>query len=322
MPATPKSCYEWRVHPHTGVTYQVEVPSQQGVIQHHQQASLQRQDQQSPRHSQQQQDAYNSETMNNQVQQQFTQHFDEQNSSTLSKHERVAGIVSLLEGGVTKKQPQVIDHAKKCPTKWAKQTTMNNVNLPLYAWGAVSELEASISGRSGAMSEGKMVGKLRHLKNVLEVCCLNTTAAEFSSYGWVLARDYAVKVENEVEQKLATWEDMAVGVRTATVLAAQMENPRKVEPPPRRTGGAGGAWAAGGAGAGAGLGAATARTKENCTTYNKCTTVGKCEFEVQNPDKSCWRKHGCSWCKANKGQSWNDQALKCKNKETAAQAGN
>ena len=157
---------------------------------------------------------------------------------------------------------------------------------------------------------------------MLEVCCLNTTAAEFSSYGWVLARDYAVKVENEVEQKLATWEDMAVGVRTATVLAAQMENPRKVEPPPRRTGGAGGAWAAGGAGAGAGLGAATARTKENCTTYNKCTTVGKCEFEVQNPDKSCWRKHGCSWCKANKGQSWNDQALKCKNKETAAQAGN
>ena len=213
--------------------------------------------------------------------------------------------VSLLEEGVTKKLPQVIDHAKKCPAKWAKQATMNSINLPLYAWGAVSELEASVSGRTGVMTETTMLGKLRHLKNIMEVCCLNSTAADFSSYGWVLARDYAVKVENEVEQKLTTWDDMTVGVRTSTVLAAQMENPRKNEPfkktVDRETG---------------------KTTKENCPTYNKCATVGKCDFEVRNPDKACWRKHECSWCKANKGQSWSHQATKCKNKESAAQPSN
>ena len=65
---------------------------------------------------------------------------------------------------------------------------------------------------------------------------------------------------------------MTAGVRTATVLAAQMENPRKFEPPrktpPARVG-----------------------AKETCTTYNKCTTVGKCDYELQHPDKTCLKKH-------------------------------
>ena len=81
---------------------------------------------------------------------------------------------------------------------------MNNINLPLYAWGAVSEVESSLSGRTEAMPEGVLLGKLRHLKNVLEVCCLNSSSTDFTAYGWTLARDYAVKVENEVEQRLVT----------------------------------------------------------------------------------------------------------------------
>ena len=98
----------------------------------------------------------------------------------------------------------------------------------------------------------------------MEVCCLNSASTDFTSYGWVLARDYALKVENEVEQRLVTWDGMSVGVRTATVLAAQMENPRTVEPPkkPVKSG------------------------KDICTTFNKCTTAGKCEYEVQNPETS------------------------------------
>jgi hypothetical protein len=247
-----------------------------------------------------------SEMTQHQMQHSFTQYSEQKNSSSLSRQERVAGIVSLLEGGVTKKQPKVIEHAKKCPTKWAKQATMNNINLPLFAWAAVTEIEASLSGRSEAMSEGTMIGKMRHLKNVLEVCCLNSTAGEFSSYGWTLARDYAMKVENEVDQRLATWQDMSVGVRTATVLAAQMENPRKSEQqpqPPKKPPPARGA-------------------KETCTTYNKCTTEGKCEYEVQHPDRSCLKKHECSWCRANKGQSWRHQVWKCKCKESAGQGGN
>ena len=314
LPATPKPRLEWRIHPHTGVAYQVEIspqyypasqqvtaqptysaaahvspPSQQVPAYHTHTAGPA--SQQGERHTLSQ-----SEVLGNVSDQ---PHAD--NTSSLSKQERLAGIVSLLDGGVTRKQPQIIDHAKKCPTKWAKQATMSNVNLPLFAWGAVSELESSISGRSGTLSESSILGKLRHLKNVMEVCCLNSTSSDFTSYGWTLARDYAVKVENEVEQRLASWDDMAAGVRTATVIAAQMENPRRAEFPQKP-----------GTGSGTGKG-----MRDTCTTFNKCSTAGKCDYEVQHPDKKCQRRHECSWCRDNKGQSYNHQAWKCKNKEAA-----
>ena len=204
--------------------------------------------------------------------------------------------MSLLEGGTTKKQPRVLEYAKTCPTKWSKQATQNNINLPLYAWGAVAEIEASLSGRSEVMNDGVMLGKLRHLKNTLEVCCLNSTASEFTAYAWTLARDYATKVDNEVELRLATWQDMPAGVRTSTLVSAQMEHPR---PPPKfdpkkPTG--------------------VVEKKDNCTTYNNCTTDGKCDYEVAHPDKTCLRKHECSWCREHKKQSWRHQARRCKAK--------
>ena len=145
----------------------------------------------------------------------------------------------MLEGGTTRKQPKIIDFAKKCPARWSKQATMSNINLPLYAWGSVAEMESSLSGRSEAMQEGVMLGKLRHLQNILEVCCLSSSSTDFTGYGWTLARDYAAKVDNEVEQKLTSWQDMQAGVRTATLVSSQMEHPRPPPPPrePRKVGG-------------------------------------------------------------------------------------
>ena len=61
---------------------------------------------------------------------------------------------------------------------------------------------------------------------------MNSAATDFSSYGWVIARDYAMKVEDEVEQRFVAWQDMLPGVRTQTLVLSQMENPRL--PPPRK----------------------------------------------------------------------------------------
>ena len=228
-----------------------------------------------------------------------TQQYEPQNDGVgLSRREKVAGIVSLLEGGTTRKQNRVLDLAKKCPAKWSKQVTMSNINLPLFVWGSISELESSLSGRSEAMTEEMMLGRVRHLQNIMEVCCLNSTATDFTGYGWTLARDYASKVDNEIEQKLITWEEMHVGVRTATLLSAQMENPR---PPPKdmkKT-------------------TTIGDKKELCTTFNKCKTEGKCEYEVSHPDKTCQRKHECSYCRDKKGQSWKHQAWNCRSKAAA-----
>ena len=293
--------YKCRIHPHTGLPYQVQVtplpPSPAGMVhQSHFQPTPPFGHSQG-RHQNDSQQQLFSHGMER-SQQSFLQPCDKPDN-TLSRNERVAGIVSLLEGGTTKKVPKVLEFAKKCPSKWSKLATMNNINLPLYAWGAVAELESSMSGRSQAMSEGVVLGKLRHLKHALEICCQNSNATDFTGYGWTLARDYVSKVSEEVDQQLIGWQDLEPAVRTATLVSAQMENPRpppkhefKIPTNPRQP-----------------------DKKEPCTSYNKCTTEGKCDYEVAHPDKVCQKKHECSWCKVNKKQSWRHQAWKCKNKE-------
>ena len=310
-PPVPRYRSEWRIHPHTGVSYQIQVPVQSTA------ASSTSAQQPAPpepgrgfdHNSCHQSHPGPSPDVSTQSQQSFLNQSHQQlNNSTLSRQDRVAGIVSLLEGGggTTKKLPKVLEYAKTCPTKWSKQATSSNINLPLYAWGAVTEIEASLSGRSEALNDATMLGKIRHLKNTLEVCCLNSTATDFSSYSWTLARDYANKVDNEVEQKLATWQDMPAGVRTATLVSAQMENPRPLPKLPP---------------AHAQVKSAVSEKKELCTTYNSCSTEGKCDYEVAHPDKRCFRKHECSYCMKSKKQSWRHQAVMCKVKASAEAGG-
>ena len=217
---------------------------------------------------------------------------------------RLRGILPLSDGGATKKEIKVIDFAKKCPAKWAKVAKADNINLPLYSYGAVTELEAALSGRADPMPEGVLLSKLRHLKNTLEVCCLNSAATDFSSYGWVIARDYAMKVEDEVEQRFVAWQDMLPGVRTQTLVLSQMENPRL--PPPRKK-----------------FGEkeepnATGR-RERCSTFNTCTSEMKCDYEVRNSGKTCLKKHECSWCRTNLQQGFKHQVWKCLKKQAAGQ---
>ena len=325
--------YEWRIHPHTGVSYQVQVAlhspqpqqttgshsRQSAQFQYSGQAQQQSQVIQASRYAAAPRQATTQFVQPRQVQQPQVHHSSsshgnltlsggrqaadtsvfqhtahQEDNDSMSRQERVAGIVSLMEGGTTtRKHPKLIETVKKCPVRWSKQATMNNINLPLFAWGSVAELESSLSGRAEAMSEDMMLGKLRHLQNVLEVCCLSSAATDFTGYSWQLARDYAAKVENDIEQKLTSWPSMQAGVRTATLMAAQMENPRPsvLKDPKKSTFG---------------------ERKEICTTYNKCKTEGKCDYEVGHPGKTCQRKHECSSCREKKNQSWRHQAWNCK----------
>ena len=223
----------------------------------------------------------------------------------------MAGIVSLLEGGGgTKSVPKVLELAKKCPTKWSKQATLNSINLPLYAWGVLEEVEASLYGRTQPLQSEIILGKLRHLKNTLEICCQNSTPGEFCGFGWSLAKDYANKLTEEIDQGRSSWQTMKNEVKTSTLMSATMENPR---PPPKldplRT--------ALGTGTGGGRGRQDEK-KDLCTTYNKCATEYKCDFEVSNPGRTCFKKHECSWCRTKKNQSWKHQESRCKTKLAGA----
>ena len=149
VPPTPKPTLEWRIHPHTGVAYQVEILQQKSPVYQQQVHPSQGR----PSGQFQSQQPIITQPDVSQHQATVFQHCDTQpNITSLPQGDKVAGIVNLLDGGVTKNPPKILDHSKKCPTRWAKQATMSNINLPLYTWGAVSELESSISGRGGAMS--------------------------------------------------------------------------------------------------------------------------------------------------------------------------
>ena len=95
------------------------------------------------------------------------------------------------------------------------------MNLALYGYGALAELEAALLEKGEVNKE--VLGKVRHVKNTFEVCCVNSEAKDFVSYGWILARDYAWKVENKVEQGITNWQGMPVGVQTSDLVLAQCE---------------------------------------------------------------------------------------------------
>ena len=208
----------------------------------------------------------------------------------------------MEEGGVTNKQAKTLDYAKKCSAKWAKKVNSDSINLPLFTFGAISELESSVSGKSEPLSDGEFLAKLRHIKNFLEVCCLNSEPTDFKGYGWTIAKDYALKVEGEVDRKVTTWPEMADGVRTNQLVLAQMDFPRPI--PIQKKGGTGKE-----------SDSKPSNTKDRCRTYNICKTEDKCEYELSHPDKKCYLKHECNWCKTNLKMSFRHQEWACKNKK-------
>ena len=148
--------------------------------------------------------------------------------------DRIQGIVSFNDAGGAPKKSKLIDYAKKCPTKWAKDAKPANVNLALYGYAALAELESLLSCKSDHSTHEELLGRIRHVKNTFEVCCVNSDAKDFSAYGWVLAQDYAYKVENKVDQGITSWQSMSVGVQTADLVLAQCEYPRPQKADPKK----------------------------------------------------------------------------------------
>ena len=148
--------------------------------------------------------------------------------------------------------------------------------------------------------QADLLAKIRHTKNVFEVCCLNSKDSEFKGYGWVLARDYAAKVANKVEQGYTTWDAMPPGVQTAELVSAQCDYPRLARSYDRKE---------------ESDKDQETRKKKVCTTYNTCSVEYKCDYEVSNPDKECQRIHECSWCRKHLKKGFKHQESRCKKKE-------
>ena len=207
---SPQGQYTWHKDPRSGLMYQVPVPQHQGV--RHLPVSGPSVQQpwqvQQPQGYHQVTDTPVGHHLSGQAIQQQAQGSQQlqQLSRSYSENgnDRVKGITNLSEreGGV--KKPKLIDYVRKCPVKWAQQVKADTMNIPVYAWGAVTEIIESLSGRAEPLPEAELLGKLQHMQGVFEVCCINSTPVEYNSYGWTLARHYASKVQAKVDQDLVT----------------------------------------------------------------------------------------------------------------------
>ena len=299
---SPCGQYTWQRDPRTGLLYQTLVSQDQGVG--HQ--SLPGPSVQQPWQPQQLQgrhqvaDTPAGQHLSGHVSQQQVQG-QQQLSGSYSENiqERVKGITNLSEWEGGAKKPKLIDYVKRCPVKWAQQVKPDTMNIPVYAWGAVTEIIESLSGRTESLSEAELLGKLQHMQGVFEVCCINSTPVEYNSYGWTLARHYASKVQAKVDKGLLKWDTLQPGIQTADLVAAQMEYPK---PPEKK--------------------APTKKPedeKQMCHTYNTCNIEGKCDYEVSNPGRSCQRRHECSWCRKNLSKGYRHQVWKCIKKTESEQ---
>ena len=209
--------------------------------------------------------------------------------------EKMQGIVNLVDGEGVRKPSKLMDYVRKCPARWCRNVKKNNMNLPVFAYGAISELTASISGRADPLSAGVLLSKLCHLQNVFEICCINSTEADLTGYGWTLARDYALKVNERVDQQLLSWGQISHGIQTDILVSSQMEFPRPAKVDTKEKNPAN-------------------LDKPLCSTFNKCTVEGKCDWEVSNPGRACQRRHECSYCRKSKNQNRKHQESRCASK--------
>ena len=224
------------------------------------------------------------------TQQSLTDHISQ------SYQDRNQGMSIFNDQRATKK-PTFGDFLKRCPVRWARDTNTRNMNLCIFGYASLAELEYGVMTCPDQITNGELLAKIGHLKSVFEVCCLNSKDSEFKGYGWVLARDYAAKVSNKMEQGFTTWEGLPSGVQTAELVSAKCDYPRPPQKSDKEKDKE-----------------TETRKKKLCTTYNTCSTEYKCEYEVANPEKECQRLHECSWCRKNLKQGFKHQENRCKKK--------
>ena len=132
---------------------------------------------------------------------------------------------NLIENDGTQKLVRDVKIAKNLPRNRVETISSEKFNLPLFAFEVMTEMEAATSDGSGPLSDAAILGKIRHLKNVLEVCCLNFSDVKYKGHRWTLAKAYAVKDEDEIEQKLLEWDDTPAGVMNRSLASAQEDYP-------------------------------------------------------------------------------------------------
>ena len=229
---------------------------------------------------------------------------------SLGRKDRVPGIIPLetREGKPDDKKPSIIDWVRNCPVNYAEKVKFDDVNLPLWVWGYVSELLASRTGLSPDLPPGELEARLQHLLCVLQVALVHSEKTEFMSKGWSIAGVYAKRVQQKLDRGLESWQDFSRfghDPHPSEMFSAKTEVDRKAPVKKRKEEERYGDRYGGGKG-------------KLCSTWNNSDVEGKCKYMVNNPSATkCINRHDCSYCLEKGLGTFMHQSRFCRKKRDA-----
>ena len=234
-------------------------------------------------------------------------------SATTQRNERMAAFVVPNEEKQGKSSiPDIVQYARSCPIAWTSKVTSDKLNMGLWCWSYMAELLAYRTGQTPSLLPGELESRMQHFLNVLEIALQPSNPAEFDGHSWRVARLYAEKVQQKIDRG-ETWTNFELRYGADSQpheLMAAKEEVKPVKKPreprePQKEDSKGktkddSKWA-----------------KRSCTTWNTSSVEGKCDWEVQNDDRSCDRRHECSWCKEKGKKSLHHQRSFCRQRIAA-----
>ena len=186
---------------------------------------------------------------------------------------------SLFTAHIKNAQYRAIDFAKLGKFNYANQVKSNNLNLALFSYGSLKHLLALCDGTLPPVDKSEFISRVQHLVNVFELTCLASTATDFDSHGWRVAKEYDQKIINDIEHGIKSWDTLGKPIDAMSWTYAKEVVPKpKPNPPPSKPN--------------------SSKGQKVCTTWNTFKKEGICHYEFVNPGESCVYLHHCSKCKA------------------------
>ena len=179
----------------------------------------------------------------------------------------------------------------------------NNINAVAFAYGSFKHLEAIMTGLIPGVSETELIARVRHLKNVYEVCCLSSNLSTFAEPSWQVAREYDARIMSDIESGGKTWEGLSNGLETDAIYVAkeicELKNKKRAKTEKTDK-----------------VDVKSDKSKKDpksngCTTYNTHRASDGCYWEHLNKGEKCVYDHFCSWCKTNRNLVEQHKSLTC-----------
>ena len=169
------------------------------------------------------------------------------------------------------------DYSRFCQVEYSEKIKAENSNLVMFSYGYVGQILASLQGNIAPMTTPELVGRLQHFLHLMELTAMFSTNSDYSSFAWHRARNYNSRIFNDLDNGILTWTSISSKMDPTSMMQSIEAVPKpEVKKKEEKKD--------------------TDRSTPPCPKWNSCDVKGKCSYEVENPGKTCFKPHICSFC--------------------------